>query len=276
MALASHTYRTAARVTGVVAASGIGYLAYQGLQKPIPTSLSQEKVQTRLRETFASIGAGVAITTASAVATFRSSRFQNKIMPLMGRHPILATIGSLCLVIVPLVATVATPKDNKIAKYACYAAFTGAMGCMLAPIGVLGGPVLAHAGICTVGLVGGLGIIGATMPREQFLSWEGPAAVGLGVVCAASLGALIFPSIGAFGAISLYGGMILFSGLVMADTAKLLKNAETATDESYDPINEGLNIYLDSVNLFVRIAEIMAKSKSKSTPPSSRPPVKYR
>lgn len=242
--------RTAARLAATVAATtataGIGYLVYQGMH----STPSNIRTQTRLRETFASIGAGVAITAASAAATFRSSRFQNKIMPLMGRHPILATVGSLCLVIVPAIATVGTPKENKVAKYACYAAFTSAMGFTLAPIGVLGGSILAHAAICTVGLMGGISVMGAMMPPERILSWEGPATVGLGLICGASLGALFFPSISILSAISLYGGMAVFSGLVLVDSVKLIKNAETASDESYDPINEGLGLYLDGVNLF--------------------------
>ena len=62
------------------------------------------------------------------------------------------------------------------------------MGAMLAPLALLGGPVVLRAAWYTAGIVGGLSVIAATAPSEKFLNMGGPLAIGLGVVFASSIG----------------------------------------------------------------------------------------
>ena len=260
--MATIAYRTISRGTALAATGGLGYLVYKGLQQPLPQSLMEQRTQTRIRETFSSIAAGVAVTATTAMVAFRSKGFHRTIIPIMTKHPILCTIGGVVVMCSALMATVTTHKDNKLQKYALYGLFTGTMGVFIAPIGFVGGPIVMHAALCTTGLMGALGIVAATTPYERLSSWEGPAALGLGLVAGASLASLVFPSIGALYAISLYGGMAVFSGLALLDTAKMIEHAKTKKDKDYDPVNEGLSLYMDGMNLFIRIAEIMSKSKN--------------
>lgn len=85
-------------------------------------------------------------------------------------------------------------------------------------------------------------------PSEKFLYMGGPLAMGLGVVFVSSIGTMFFPASSAFGAglysISLYGGLLLFSGFLLYDTQRIIAQAERYPTspglygvKPYDPIN---------------------------------------
>lgn len=64
----------------------------------------------------------------------------------------------------------------------------GVMGAVIAPLTLLGGPLMVRAAWYTAGIVGGLSTVAMCAPSEKFLSMGGPLAVGFGVVFASSLG----------------------------------------------------------------------------------------
>ncbi|KAJ8974803.1 hypothetical protein NQ317_000404 [Molorchus minor] len=154
----------------------------------------------------------------------------------------------------------------------------GTMGAMLAPMCFLGGPLLMRAAWYTAGVVGGLSTIAVCAPSEQFLYMGGPLAMGLGVVFASSIGSMFLPPTTALGAglysVSLYGGLLLFSAFLLYDTQRIIAQAERYPSspelygvKPYDPINAltrrfifqfGVAIYLDTINIFIRIATILA------------------
>ncbi len=74
------------------------------------------------------------------------------------------------------------------AKNLAWAAHAGLLGGLIAPLTLLGGPVVLRAAWYTAGLVGGLSLLAATAPSEKFLNICGPLACGLGVVFASSVG----------------------------------------------------------------------------------------
>ena len=120
------------------------------------------------------------------------------------------------------------------------------LGAVLAPLSVVGGPILLRAAIYTAGIAGGLSTIAACAPSDKFLTWGGPLAIGMGVVFASNIGALFLPPTSALGAglysIVLYGGLVLFSGFLLYDTQRIIKKAETHppaqyATRPYDPVN---------------------------------------
>ena len=62
------------------------------------------------------------------------------------------------------------------------------IGTLIAPLMLLGGPLVLRAAAVTGGVVGALSLTAACAPDGKFLSWGGPLAIGLGGVCMACLG----------------------------------------------------------------------------------------
>lgn len=56
--------------------------------------------------------------------------------------------------------------------------------------------------------------------------------------------------------ISLYGGLVLFSMFMLYDTQRIVRKAEAYHD--FDPINESISIYLNTINIFIRLAQILS------------------
>jgi FtsH-binding integral membrane protein len=50
----------------------------------------------------------------------------------------------------------------------------------------------------------------------------------------------------------------LFGMMMLYDTQRVMHHAKTA--EVYDPMNESIAVYLNTINIFVRMAAIMANS----------------
>merc|ERR1711983_532995 len=98
---------------------------------------------------------------------------------------------------------------------------------------------------------------------------------GLGVVFMSSIASAFLPPTTAMGAglysIALYGGLILFSGFLLYDTQRIIKKAENHPNygygiQKYDPVNNSISIFMDAVNIFVRIAQILAMGGNGRTP----------
>jgi FtsH-binding integral membrane protein len=93
----------------------------------------------------------------------------------------------------------------------------------------------------------------------------GPLAMGFGVIFASSVATMFLPPTTALGAgvysLALYGGLILFGGFILYDTQKIIHKAENNYGygmQKYDPINSSMGIYTDTLNIFIRIAQILA------------------
>lgn len=159
-------------------------------------------------------------------------------------------------------------------------------GAILAPLSIVGGPILIRAAWYTAGVVGGLSTVAVCAPSDRFLYMGGPLAIGLGFVFASSLASMFLPATTALGAglysISLYGGLLLFGGFLLYDTQRIVQSAENHPQYAarpYDPVNayvlafndlffnifnsyssiySAISIYLDTLNIFIRIVSILA------------------
>lgn len=150
-------------------------------------------------------------------------------------------------------------------KQLAWAVHAAIIGAVIAPLCLVGGPILLRAAWYTAGVVGGLSTVAVCAPSEKFLNIGGPLAIGLGVVFAASVAGMFLPPTTALGAglasISLYGGLLLFSGFLLYDTQKTVKRAENTPlygGYQFDPVNQSIHIYMDIINIFIRIVTILA------------------
>jgi FtsH-binding integral membrane protein len=156
------------------------------------------------------------------------------------------------------------------AKQLAWATHAAIVGAVVAPLCFVGGPIMLRAAWYTAGVVGGLSTIAVCAPSEKFLTMGGPLAMGLGVVFASSLAGMFLPPTTALGAglasISLYGGLLLFSGFLLYDTQKIVKRAENQPlygMQPFDPVNNSISIYLDTLNIFIRIVTILSGGGSR-------------
>lgn len=89
------------------------------------------------------------------------------------------------------------------------------MGAVVAPLTILGGPLLVRAAWYTAGIVGGLSTVAMCAPSEKFLNMGAPLGVGLGLVFVSSLGkSLCFDTYLVLGILkSLMYSVILMEGI---------------------------------------------------------------
>ena len=59
----------------------------------------------------------------------------------------------------------------------------------------------------------------------------------------------------------MYGGLVLFGGYLLYDTQKIIHHAENMP--YYDPVNMSIGIYLDTINIFIRILYLLAGSNNR-------------
>jgi growth hormone-inducible transmembrane protein len=263
----------AALATG--AAVGIGALCFYGLRASrgdsaldrFQAGMWSQTVKERIHSTYAYFGGSLAFTAASAVTAFRSPT----IMRLFAQGGWMAAIGSMVAVMGLGMATMSTPyPENGLGlKHLLWVLHSSAIGIFVAPVCIIGGPLVMRAALYTAGIVGGMSALAMCAPSEQFLYMGAPLGIGLGVVLVSSLGSMFLSPATALGAglysISLYGGLLLFSGFLVYDTQKIIHRAENHPDprmgyavRSFDPINNSIGIYMDTINIFIRIASMLA------------------
>lgn len=256
-------------------ALGISALCYYGLGLSKGASafdrsiMWPQYVRDRLHSTYAYLAGSLAVTAGSAYAAARTPA----ILQFMSTPSLMFFFGSLALIIAT--GTVVRSLDyqqNSALKHAAWLTHCGILGAILAPMCMLGGPILMRAAWYTAGVVGGLSAIAMTAPSEKFLNMAGPLAMGLGVVLVSNIGSFFFPPNTVLGAglasIVVYGGLILFSAFLLHDTQRVVKAAEGGgfnhgrfyaeqSQAGFDPINAQLSIYMDVLNIFIRIAMIL-------------------
>eukprot|EP00501_MAST-03F_sp_TOSAG23-6_P002205 GSMAST32.ASY1.ANO1.2305.1 assembled CDS len=212
----------------------------------------------RVSSTFTAFGAGIAMTAAQAYAIYQSG-FAARMMRM---SPWVVLGGTLVACIGSQVLVHSVSYENKFLKFCAYSLFTGCTAAMISPIVGLGGAIVYKAAAYTSVVVGSMCAVAACAPSDKFLYMGGPLACGLGIVVCASFGGMFFPANAMLHSISMYGGLVLFSGFVLYDVQKFVHKAQIR-QYYYDPVNECIGIYLDTVNIFIRIASILGNQKNK-------------
>ena len=59
----------------------------------------------------------------------------------------------------------------------------------------------------------------------------------------------------------LYGGLALFGGYVLYDTQLLMARARNQVN--FDPINSSFALYMDAINIFIRLLMILSSNRKK-------------
>ncbi|KAF6018560.1 hypothetical protein EB796_023140 [Bugula neritina] len=256
---------------GVVAGSaalGIGALCFYGLGMGGDVGVREKSlmwpqyVKDRIKTTYLYFGGSLCVSAAAATAVFRTPALL-RLVSYQGFMGMLVSLGAMVGTSVLCQSIPYT--ENFGAKQLAWILHSATVGAVIAPLCVLGGPLLTRAAMYTAGVVGGLSSIAVCAPSEKFLNWGAPLGMGFGLVFVSSLAGAFLPPTTVLGAglysISVYGGLAIFSGLMLYDTQKVMKKAELTpyySNPPFDPINSCMSIYMDAINIFIRIAMILA------------------
>lgn len=223
-------------------------------------------VKERMKKVYMYVFGGLAITAAAAtlahVSGLSSVIFQSK---LAWAGIVVGSIGSL-------IGTMFS-KANSMQQKTIWAVFTATMGLSMAPLGYLDKVLLAQAAVITLGLGSVLSYIAYNAPDKRYSKYEGTLMGGLTAICIASFVAVFFPKTAfAYGVdrLSLYAGFAIFCGLFLASSQNILTKSQESAENSqslkkFNAINLSLGLYLDTLNLFVRIVRMMNESKNRES-----------
>ncbi|KAM6442858.1 growth hormone-inducible transmembrane protein [Liasis olivaceus] len=253
------------------AAVGLGALCYYGLGMSNEIGALEKAViwpqyvKDRIRSTYMYFAGSVGLTALSAVLVSRSPA----LMGLMMKGSWLAIGATFAAVIgAGMLVRSIDYEHSPIPKHVAWMLHAGVMGAVVAPLTLLGGPLLLRAAWYTAGIVGGLSAVAMCAPSEKFLNMGAPLGLGLGLVIVSSVGSMFLPPTSMLGAgmysIAIYGGLVLFSLFLLHDTQAIIKRAESQPllsgfgMQKYDPINACMGIYVDTLNIFVRVATMLA------------------
>lgn len=213
----------------------------QGTNVLESSHLWPEYVKQRVKDTYMYFGASCALSAGAALAVFRTPALLN----LVARNGWVSIIATFAAMIGSGMIAQSIPYSPGFGtKQLAWMVHCGVLGAVIAPICFVGGPIITRAAVYTLGVVGGLSTVAVCAPSDKFLYMGGPLAIGLGVVFASSLAGMWLPPTTALGAglysMSLYGGLLLFSGFMLYDTQKIIKRAEMHPQYAarpFDPIN---------------------------------------
>ncbi|XP_028844083.1 growth hormone-inducible transmembrane protein [Denticeps clupeoides] len=255
------------------AAVGLGALCYYGLGMSNEIGAIEKAViwpqyvKDRIHSTYMYFAGSMGMTALSAVAVSRTPA----LMGLMMKGSWLAIGATFAAMIgAGMLVRSISYEHSPVPKHLAWMLHAGVMGAIVAPLTLLGGPLMMRAAWYTAGIVGGLSTVAMCAPSEKFLNMGGPLAVGFGVVFASSLGSMFLPPTSAFGAglysVAVYGGLVLFSMFLLYDTQKVIKRAESHPlygVQKFDPINACLGIYMDTLNIFIRLVTILSSGGNR-------------
>lgn len=141
--------------------------------------------------------------------------------------------------------------DNFYLKHLFWGGTVGLISLSLCPlINSVSIPVLYEALLGTGAMVGSLSAYAYTNDNGQFLNMRSFLALGLATMIGASIVMMFKPSTFLMN-FYLYGGLALFGGYVLYDTQLLMARARNS--QNFDPINSSFGLYLDAINIFIRL-----------------------
>jgi len=244
-----------AAIAGLLGIAGICLYGQTAAERPADPFLAE--ATSRIAHAYGYVAGGLGVTALTAMSV-RRTPFAYR---LMSMNPWVFTGVSFVGLIGSMIGTQMVDfHDNPLLKHACFVGFTGAMGLSLVPLTVIAGPVLGKAAMATGAIVGSLSTIAACAPNESFLWMGGVCGIGLGAVVAAGFAGMIFPGSALLYNVSVYGGLGVFSLLMLYDTQRLIEHSkrDVAMGARSDPINASMGIYMNTINIFVRMVTILS------------------
>lgn len=238
----------------------LGYLCFSindVFNKNNEVILLENQPKERIKLSYAYLLSSLCITSISSIFLFNTKllAFNLRLKPL-----------TYLMIYLPLTFLTLIPtmvydyKTQTKEKHISWVAFNIVMAGNLISIGLYGGPLIAQAVLATGCLVGGLSIVGMKITDETAIYLRPILGIGIGVITGATLGYLFFPMPFLYN-ISLYGGLVVFSGTTITDTNLLIAKAKN--EKEFDPLGESISLYLDVLLIFIRIVQLLNNDEKK-------------
>ena len=245
---------------------GLGYLCWNSAQRESShtralissgASVSNEVALQRTKDTMMYFSGSIAITGAMSGLMLRSPTI---LKYSFGWAGLLLTLPGSFFCIYKMY-TIPYAHKNQVEKKAYWLGFNALMAFSLVPI-VYSAEllVLRDAFLITSGCFAGLGLITKNSRDDAFLGMSGFLGAGLGALVALSFANIFFQSNAIFN-IWLYGGLALFLGYTLYDMKTVQVRAQRAA--YFDPMTQSLGVYLDFINIFIRLVYILQGKKNK-------------
>ncbi|KAG5478011.1 hypothetical protein LSCM4_05409 [Leishmania orientalis] len=156
---------------------------------------------------------------------------------------------------VPLLWLSYAPPANPSLKLCLFFSFALLEGMAIAPLVLMTSMkgVLTTSIVLTAAVFGGFSSAAYLAPRASMVAWQGPLFGALIGMVALSLLNVFYPTAFAHSLI-LYGGLALFSVMVAVDTQAMIERARCGAG---DHVQDAMQMFLNVINIFVRIAQIM-------------------
>ncbi|CCW62557.1 unnamed protein product [Phytomonas sp. EM1] len=195
-----------------------------------------------------------------------------RVYTLLATGCVAAGLGSLLMIATPLAKVIPfwmpmvggfipllwlsfAPPANPGLKIALFYAFTLLEGMAIAPLVLMTAAkgVLTTSLVLTAAVFFGFSAAAYLAPRASLVAWQGPLYGALIGMVAISVLNIFYPT-AIVHSIILYGGLALFSIMISSDTQMMIERARCGAG---DHVQDALRMFMNVINIFIRIAQIM-------------------
>ena len=242
-------------VAGAIGTIAIGGVGYSAANTPTETDWDAQTRQY-VNEVYGLFGstvagaAGVAVLTSRLLPPTFFSSFPLQIGLMLG-----SSVGIIyCIRSIHY-------SNNKAEQYSSLAGFTLFEGLFFSYVfHAYPGNLIKSAAMGTGLLTAGLSSVGAVASGPEIIAFHGPLMVGCSGLLFGNIASLFFPIPG-WQLVSIYGGLVLYSGRMITDTAITVKHAKaaSATNGHFNAASHAMGIYLDAAIIFMKLLQLLSR-----------------
>jgi len=205
-------------------------------------------IRSHLRNVYGTLGTTTLVAGISAAFS---------VMNGIAISPMMGLIGGLGLIL----GVQFTPREYSLARSGMLFSFAALEGLVLAPLiahtAISSPGALPMALLGTAAIFGGFTAVSLVAKSRSMLTLGGPLfGCLLGMIGVSIAGYFIPAFSGIAHSVSLYGGLGLFSAYIAYDTQRIIENARFG---EFDVISDSLSLFINIVNIFVRLLTIFRR-----------------
>jgi len=254
---------------GACGASGLAYTLSNAMFPAMNSNLHTlgawpEYAKQRIQGTFSYFTSGIAMTALGAYGTLRTPA----LMRIMSSNSMFAFLGCIAAMYGTGAAVRATKFDGSKfgTKSLLYYLHQIVVGAVIAPIAVVGGEACIFAAGLTAAIMAGLSVTAMVAPSDAYLKTYGIVNAGMFLMLGACVMSFFVNPVSTAGmgiqSLIVFGGLGLFSLKGFSDVNRAVDHAKNPA-AAFDPIDHALHITMDAINIFIRLAMLMAGNKKK-------------